>query len=97
MNTILFFGLTLLAYLVCYIYLVRKYKIYKLAITKVIAVSISSLAIGYIASELSHQFSIHMVILLLLFISSLVIYSIKLVKINNDAGDKLYGIDILYL
>ncbi len=70
----------LVIYLFFYLYFVKKLKIYKFVVTQIIIISVSSLAIGYLISEIRFHFAIHLLILLLLFTTGLIIYGIKLVK-----------------
>jgi len=80
MNPIPIYIITAIIYIVFYILLVKKYEIYKSIITKIVMVSLSSLAVGYLGSELINQFTIHILILILLFTTSLIIYTIKLLR-----------------
>jgi len=80
MDTILILVITFAVYLVFYLYFVKKNKIYKSILTQVVVVSISSLGIGYLISEIRTHFTFHLLILILLFTSSLIFYSVKLVK-----------------
>ncbi len=80
MDTILILAITFAVYLIFYLYFVKKNKIYKSILAQVIVVSISSLGIGYLISEIRTYFSFHLLILIMLFTSGLIFYSVKLVK-----------------
>ncbi len=80
MNASLILVVSVVVYLLFYFFVIRKYKIYTLPITKIIIISVSGIAIGYLVSELQIMYTSHLLGLLILFAVGLVYYSVKLVR-----------------
>ncbi len=80
MNVPLILGGSLIVYLLFLFFVIRKYKIYRSPITKIIVISVSGIAIGFLVSELRVMYTPHLFILLLLFAGNLIYYIVKLVK-----------------
>ena len=76
-----YFLLVILAiYILYYVILVRKYRTYEKISTRVVVIAVSSMASGYLLSELRQAWSIHLLILLVLFVFGIFFYTWKLYR-----------------
>lgn len=75
---------TIIIYGLYFVIMVRRYRVYSQISTKVVVIFVSSLSIGYLLSELQHVWSIHLMILLVLFVFGLFFYTWKLYRQLNE-------------